>query len=823
MKKYKWTSLLFLSVSTFVFGQKAPETKADKLYKDYGFQASLDANLRNLNKQSGKRDEDDERTYDNIDMKKALQLAEAYRLTGDYNNAAVWYEQVCAKNDKLIYLFRWGQALLASGQNEAAQKCFVRYNKAVEAAENKSKTFDGQAFALAAANPRQFAENLGVEVKSVSFNSGKLDFSPFMANDKLYFVSNRGPKNAVKPTDKWLGDNYFDLWEVDLNADEAVPSAIKGKVNSTFHEGSAVVSANGKEMYFSRNLYDGNKKRKDESNTTRLGIYKAKLEGDNWTEVESMPFNNDSRIHCHPALSPDGKLMYMASDRPGGYGGLDIYVSELKGGRWSKPVNLGATVNSAGNDNFPFVHADGTLYFASEGHAGLGGLDIFYTQRGLIGDSAVWSKPVNMGTPFNSNADDFGYCADKENRQGFFTSARTGGKGADDIYTFTAKEGLKKKRFNPEFPANIFVYDAETNQRLPQSKVWLGANLEELDATDDGQSMRVVLKPLTDNTYELSFINPKSNQTTKITKEEAMITDTFGVVPIKMNPTNSYSLVAKKEGYEMTSTKIEYLPGTKEYGIPMKKIKPKPEEPKTSCLSLEGKVINSTYGKAVPNATVTIVNKCTGEETTLTTNDKGEYQYCLECGCDYLVKGAKKHLGADKKEVILSKGDCPNDKVLKDLSLKISTIEEMEEGDLTKGAILELSNVFYDFNKADIRPDATVDLDKLTKLMTEHPSLEVELSSHTDSRGNNVYNQQLSQRRAEAAVQYLTTRGINTNRLSAKGFGETALRNQCTDGVKCTEEEHQLNRRTEVRVTKFNENIKVLHKDNLPTVIDGRK
>jgi outer membrane protein OmpA-like peptidoglycan-associated protein len=315
-----------------------------------------------------------------------------------------------------------------------------------------------------------------------------------------------------------------------------------------------------------------------------------------------------------------------------------------------------------------------------------------------------------------------------------------------------------------------------------------------------------------------------------------------------MKPGKNYLFKVVKMGYadatDAYETKVSAYTTSISHCIPMAK---------RSCTTLKGQVFNAVCkDKNIPVAKVTLLNKCTGELTQIESGSDGSYEFCLECGCEYELLGTKTNFSQDKQRVSLISKNC-DETIVQNLNLTFGLFDDFASNPTPQngnyppnggypqnpgaymsnnfggnyngnmmGRSIVLEKVYYDFNKYAIRPDAAQELDKIVQLLREFPSMEIELSSHTDARGTDKYNEILSQNRANAAVQYVISRGISASRLSAKGYGERYTRNRCKDEVDCTEEHHQYNRRTEVKITSFaryNE-VRVDYKDNAPSVID---
>ncbi len=264
-------------------------------------------------------------------------------------------------------------------------------------------------------------------------NSSDMDYSPILFQDGIVFTSTRKYEGKkTKMFTKWKKKfSYLFFAKRNKRGDFKTPKPLKGKINGRYHEGAASFNKEGNLMFFTRNTSEG----KNSFGKINLKIYVAKNINGYWKELEDLPFNSDRHSTCHPSISKDGKRLYFASNRNGGYGGMDIYVSHFVDGRWQHPENLGEEVNSSGNETFPFVDDLDELYFSSDGHGGKGGLDIFKTSY-TDAANEVWGKITNIGGPFNSDKDDFGFTIYSNGQEGFFTSSREGGKGRDDIYTW---------------------------------------------------------------------------------------------------------------------------------------------------------------------------------------------------------------------------------------------------------------------------------------------------------------------------------------------------------------------------------------------------
>jgi WD40-like Beta Propeller Repeat len=282
-----------------------------------------------------------------------------------------------------------------------------------------------------------------VSVKNLaSLNSDDMDYSPLLYRDGLVFTSTR---HFVGENRKQLKSykrkfSYLFFAKRDERGRFLEPTPLEGTINGRYHEGAASFNKQGDVMFFTRN----NDKGKNEFGKVDLKIYQAKSINGTWGQTEEIKaINGNGFSTCHPAISHDGTRLFFASNRNGGFGGMDIYVSYLVDGEWQYPLNLGSEINTDGNESFPFIDQNNKLYFSSDGHDGKGGLDIFFSIWLDSEDEEAWTKVQNLGFPFNSEKDDFAFSIYNNNQDGFFTSTRDGGKGFDDIYIWN-------KRYTPQ-------------------------------------------------------------------------------------------------------------------------------------------------------------------------------------------------------------------------------------------------------------------------------------------------------------------------------------------------------------------------------------
>ncbi|HEX2901031.1 MAG TPA: OmpA family protein, partial [Bacteroidia bacterium] len=499
-------------------------------------------------------------------------------------------------------------------------------------------------------------------------------------------------------------------------------------MNTRFHESNFTMPDGEDEFFFTRNNFLEKEKGKSGEGIIKLKLYSGRITDLETTEITELDLNSDEYSNTHPSISADGFRLYFVSDMPGGVGGKDIYYATREGEGWSPPTNLEA-INTPGDEMFPYIHPDGTLYFSSDGHPGLGHLDVFYVH--LNGNQQV----VNMGYPINGAWDDFAFYLDAANENGFLSSDRPGGSGSDDIYKVTLRRPVLQ----------ILVLDSI-------------AQLPIRDA-------RVSVRDLTDNSkYDFT-------------------TDSTGMISFKTYFDHQFEIKVETSEFDPHETTFATVPVADEM-VFLKEVQLWSPPPAISAI-----VIDEKTQKRLPGATVEFVSLRVGEKEERIADMNGRFHIRLKPFTYYEMN--VRHPG------------------YLTYSQRVSTTQTAFDGDtiiplkmerIVFNKPIRLENIKYDFDKWTIRADAYNDLIYLAELMKKNPSIIVELGSHTDSRGSDKYNEELSQKRANAARYFMIDLGIDPARIKAKGYGEYQLSNCCYDGEPCTEDEHQRNRRTEFKI-----------------------
>lgn len=594
------------------------------------------------------------------------------------------------------------------------------------------------------------------KVEEMPFNKGLGDFGPAYYENGLMYASNRR-KGSINGKYGWDNLGFLDVYYSQARDGKY---AKKGKLQAkkfktSPHDGPVFYDKAGKTAFITRNRTESDR-RKGEFVVLNLYIAEKGTNG-KWGTPQAFPYNSNLYSTGHAALSPDQNTLYFASDMPGGQGGVDIWKSERVGGGWGKPVNLGEEINTKEDDMFPFVSPEGNLYFASKGHVGLGGLDIFEARKNGEG----FMPPINMGYPLNTQYDDFALITEQNGKKGFFSSDR--GDYVDRIY------GVEMNRILINLEGT--VTDNKTLEKVNEAVV---------------------------------TVRNKTNGDSIVTK-----TDSLGSYAVPLSAECEYEVVAGKEGFALVEPKTlstQSVTESKTLRADLE-LKPGPKVARRGDGTFVVKVTDCGGKTPVKGLNLVVQDMETGLEQVYKTDAEGLIRIPvagkeLPVGAEYAIINEALEMDVDgvsyrpvvKKLYFILKGSEENLTVTKEICLT-----RLQEGDE-----MVLEDIYYDFDKSFLRPISIVRLDKAYDYLMRNPSSKLQLSSHTDSRATYQYNISLSERRAKACVDYLTkVKGIPASRLSWKGYGETRLVNGCADDVPCSEEEHQMNRRTEIRVIKL--------------------
>ncbi|WBX77398.1 OmpA family protein [Tenacibaculum ovolyticum] len=425
--------ILVLLITTISFGQR--KYAADRYFKEFAYKKAAE-----LYQSIHKKGDDSYLVLS--------RLADAHYFNFEFAKAEGNYEKLMSLYEGIAspkHLFRYAQVLKTNGKITESDKWLLKLS-----GENGS---DSRAKALEK-NKNYFAEYSNrektyINIHNLSSNTPYSDFGGFIYDNHLYFASTNPKTKKDNKLYKWNKQPYLNIYKAkqkNIKAKKILDieeSTILNDLSSKYHESNIIITKNGKKAYFTRDNFDGKKLKGDKNEVAHLKIYSADRIGDFWGNVRELSFNSDAFSCGHPALSADEKSLYFVSDMSRGFGGTDIYkVAILDNDTFGEPENLGEKINTEGREMFPFIGNDNVLYFASDGHLGLGALDIFESKF----KNGNYSDPVNLGSPVNGAFDDFAFVIDNNHEYGFFSSNRKGGEGDDDIYSFNiynCKEDIK--------------------------------------------------------------------------------------------------------------------------------------------------------------------------------------------------------------------------------------------------------------------------------------------------------------------------------------------------------------------------------------------
>ncbi|NNE32966.1 MAG: OmpA family protein [Winogradskyella sp.] len=406
------------------------------------------------------------------------QLAESYYNIYNTMEAERWYAKALETNPEPEAIFKYSEMLKANGKYEASNEQMERF-ASMRPSDDRARAYKRNPNYL----PKILEQSKKFNMQNADFNSNQSDFGGTLQDGKLYITSAR---NDSRRTYGWNQQPFLDIYSMTKNSDGSYQTAIlvNDKINTKYHEGLVSFSPDGNTMYFSRESYfekDYEKDTLSDRRYSQLYLYKATKLGSDWDTVEALSLNSENYSVKNPSVSPDGKTLYFASNMPGGFGKFDIYKAPINSdGTVGEAVNLGQKVNTEGQEMFPYISSNNTLYFSSTGHLGLGGMDVFYTKE-IDGRMA----PIrNVGIPISSNGDDFAFRIDEETEEGFVSSNRDGGQGSDDIYAFKKLQPLcdvlitatvlDDKTREPLNGASISLLDSDGNNLVSKTTNALG-------------------------------------------------------------------------------------------------------------------------------------------------------------------------------------------------------------------------------------------------------------------------------------------------------------------------------------------------------------
>lgn len=599
-------------------------------------------------------------------------LGESFRLSNRISQSLPYYQQAQAKGyvDKMLPYYM-AMATKSIGNYELTKSYLSEFIKSKPSrlyqikSEIELENLDQIPDLLKKQSP--------VTLQALSGNTAKTEFDAKKIGDELIFTSSSKPEIYKNNGLPFLGIVKAPLKNPGEIGSQSIFSSALFKENA--NDGTPAFTKDGSTVVFAR----GNTgKSKDPS--PDVDLYISKKTGNAWSEPERLIISDSIAWDGSPSFSADERTLYFSSNRRGGKGGVDLYRVPIdNSGRFGRPINLGSTINTPGDELFPYVSANGKLYFSSDGHPSIGGLDLFVASRN---ENEIIVE--HLGVPINSIGDDFAISF-SDSTQGYISSNRPGGKGDDDIYFFKSTGS--------------------------EDRWWTTAPPPVIDTLN---------KKIVNYFVQVKVVDPSGN------------------------PIDSVKINVRKNGQTLSNEKTN----------------------KKGFIELIDLAENDE-----------LIFKC----------DKEDF---------ITVRSSFSMDGKTIPESLLKKE-------MTDTTFQVIITMDRPEIGKEISKLYEINSIYYDLDKADIRTDAAEELDKIVQFLTDNTQMNLELGAHTDARASTGYNLKLSQRRAESAVNYIIRRGIAKDRIKPKGYGESQLINECSDGVECPEEMHQQNRRTEFKIIKI--------------------
>ncbi len=663
-------------------------------------------------------------------------LAQGYLELDNYVKAEEVYASLEEEDLNGEHLFYYAQVLRYNKKYEKADQIMAQYSH-----QNLSDS-RGEQLKNSASLVEELVRNERYIIDEVDFNSAYSDFAPVVQGGILYFTSARGINTIIKRETARERTPYLNVFRVIPGyRSYSEPELFSPVFRSAYHDGPLCFDLNGTELFLTRNESSNG------GNENNLKIVHAVRDAaGKWQDPVELPFNDPSFSNGHPFLTQDGKRLWFVSDRPGGFGGTDIYYSDRKGSRWDEPVNAGESINTEGDEMFPFMDKKGYLYFASDGHAGMGGMDIFVARK-----EKQRYKVKNMGYPLNSSKDDFSIFFLPDQKKGYFASNRS---GVDNIYRFETLEPV--------------VFENSESEEESREKV------KEKEAFFYGR-----------------LVNEKNRD--PVSGEIIGILDNQGAYKYEStSDENGIFSVPDSLGGDITffCAAEHYYPFEEDYNLEnpsdttLLELTPKP------FYGVEGVVTGDSGNEPVSRATIFVVSESYDTDTLYTDSD-GSFKARLNAYANYNLIFQKS--GFFPLRIAYSTMEVDSGQV------NLNDLRSLQMKPALSGESIEIQT---DTDGEDIRTgdDLKPTLEDILYLLKNNPRARIEIGSHTDSRGNAQDNLEQSQEKAESAADYLVENGVDSSRIAPRGYGENRLKNSCSNGVPCSEEEHKENERTEVTV-----------------------
>ena len=568
MKLLNFIILTLFSIG-FVFSQNNIK-RADQFYDKFDFTNALDLYTVAAKNNS-----------ENVYVKQ--QIGNCYKFLNQIQKSESWYEAVVKTDDTdPIFNFYYAQSLMSNG----------KYQQALEELNNYYKKTNPKKVVMTEFPSIILKENYNYKIAIEKFNSDDDDFSPYKIEDVVFFISNRNVDAVILKEDLWSNKFFTQLFHVNTLDTTKLKAEVfnTASISKRYHEGPVSFDANNKELYFTRSNYSKVKPVKSEDDAVNLKILKVPFTtedviGENFDSKlsieDNFTFSSDDYSIAYPAISNDGKYLIFASDMPNGFGGLDLYVSERVGNEWTNPINLGEKINTVGNEAYPFLTKDGTLYYSSNGLLGLGSYDIYESKLNTKGE---YESPINLRSPINSSYNDFGFWMNEDNTEGYFSSNRPAEYGASNIYSF----------IHNSYDFEALVYDSRTKKPIEDVEI-------------------IITEVVDENVFTLK-------------------TDDAGKASHEILPNTKYKIEIIKEDYFTEEAEFTTVENDVQAEIPLKS--------KTE-INLDVNVLDAKTLKEIPNADIILYNLKTEEQQNLQTNKFGKLSLVLEPDNEYRVVAQK--------------------------------------------------------------------------------------------------------------------------------------------------------------------------------------
>ena len=632
-----------------------------------------------------------------------------------YTEAKHFYEKL-SKTDQFTFddAFNYIQLMVYIGANQEAQKMYAH---PVVVSSNDARLNLIEVYFNGNYLNELRQDSLKYKVELATFNSEKGDYTP------AYYPKGIALTSTVKKKNKtpWLIENSILLPAYLYHDSTKLRTKLKGNGIHKF-EGISFYDSIDKLWYFSKYLPQN---KKQPVNAIGIFVYDEVRK-----KERKFSFNEKNAFSSHANVSNDHQVFWFVSDREGGLGGLDIWYCTRDQNRWSEPMNAGSTINTVGDEMFPF-ESDGKLYFTSNGHPGFGGFDIFYAT--VNGFEVTNIK--NAGYPINTNANDYSIALDKTHLHGFFTSNR--GDMIDRLYSVILND------VTVDLEAYVF-------SNIGNHNVISGVRVLVMNSKN-----RVI---------------------------DTLYTDENGKFVFKTKPDQQFTFLIGSGDHEPLAVDFNTM------GITKSEVIEKNFTLEETMVSFDLTVNDYESSYPVPMVNVELKNIETGKNIEFTTDFYGNIHANLPFNINYQITATK--LGYD-----------PSIKQFRTTDTLKHVSEKIEIRKTPALITMRLDNILYAYNSFGLSDVGKAELDTLATFLKENPEVNMEISSHTDSRGRAEYNMELSKKRSESCLNYIVAKGVSSSRMTVTNYGETKLLNQCADGVECSEELHKINRRTEFTFT----------------------